>query len=132
MWYHADARVPASVLDRFHLRQQYVGQLDVLAAVAEALYCDPRVENITAFRAARPGFAVVHTAEGWVERSEDKVLGAMAGSAIDLVGKKRPEQPELLKVLDELLDNPVYETGRSLRPLLARNRNRLAAMAAEG
>ena len=106
------------------------GALEVLAAVAEALYCDPRLENLTSFRAARPGFAVVHTAEGWVERSEDKVLGAMAGSAIELVAKQRPEEPKFMKVLDELLENPVYETGRSLLPLLDRNRNRLAAMAA--
>ena len=90
----------------------------------------PHLENITSFRAARPGFAVVHTAEGWVERGEDKVLRAMAGSAIELVAKQRPEEPKFMKVLDELLENPVYETGRSLLPLLDRNRNRLAAMAA--
>ena len=33
-WFHADARVPASVLDRFQWREQYIGQLEVLAAVA--------------------------------------------------------------------------------------------------
>ena len=33
-WYHSESRVPASLLDRFQMRQQYVGQLEVLAAVA--------------------------------------------------------------------------------------------------
>ena len=33
-WYHSESRVPASLLDRFQMRRQYVGQLEVLAAVA--------------------------------------------------------------------------------------------------
>ena len=33
-WYHSESRVSADLLDRFQMRQQYVGQLEVLAAVA--------------------------------------------------------------------------------------------------
>ena len=68
-WYHSESRVPASVLDRFQMRQQYVGQLEVLAAVAA----------YTTFPAIVRGREVIHFID-----NTGALFGLMKGYARDV------------------------------------------------
>ena len=68
-WYHSESRVPSSLLDRFQMRQQYVGQLEVLAAVAA----------YTTFSSLLRGREVVHFID-----NTGALFGLMKGYARDV------------------------------------------------
>jgi hypothetical protein len=92
------------------------------------VYSDPdHPENLTCYLPNKKFEGVlVHLAGGWEVKPADLVLPPMAQKSIDLLFRKQPAEREYYEVLKELQQNEGrFAAGRSLRPLLERNKELL-------
>ena len=95
---------------------------------AMLVYSDPEhPENLTCYMPNKKFEGVlVHSAGGWTVKPADLVLPPMAQKSIDLLFRKQPPEREYAPLLKELQKNEArFAAGRSLRPLLERNKGLL-------
>jgi hypothetical protein len=101
---------------------------------AMLVYSDPNhPENLTCYMPNKKFEGVlVHAAKGWEVLPADLVLPPMAQKSIDLLFRKQPAEREYAPLLKELQQNEGrFAAGKSLRPLLERNKGLLGQALAE-